>query len=391
MKIRYQIGMVCLLLASTVQAQHIEDVLQQIEQHNLSLQAQLQDTKAAVMEVQSANSLNDLSVSYSPFFAKNTDGVASSEFVVSQSFDFPTVYAVRHRSGKLQHRVLNWQQEAFRRNLLLEAKNLCLDMVLLNRKEALLKERKKNADELLELYLKRLEEGDAGILEVNKIKMERMNVQTEVAQNNAAHRTSLQSLLMMNGNHPILFSSTEYPEVDAPRNYSALYDEVMNKDADLQAAETAIQAAEKNLAVNRQNWLPKLEVGYRRNTALHEKNHGFLIGGSLPLFSNRKKVQIAKAQAVSTQLQFEHARLQAEAAVQSQFNEICQLQEAMQAYDVPLMYETLDMLKEAVMVGQLSIIDYYTEADNVYRNLQAYMELENQYQKLMAAVYKNRL
>ena len=46
------------------------------------------------------------------------------------------------------------------------------------------------------------------------------------------------------------------------------------------------------------------------------------------------------------------------------------------------------MLKEAVTAGQLSIIDYYTEADNVYRNLQAYMELENQYQKLMASITK---
>ena len=61
------------------------------------------------------------------------------------------------------------------------------------------------------------------------------------------------------------------------------------------------------------------------------------------------------------------------------------------AYDVELMHQTLDMLKEAVTAGQLSIIDYYTEADNVYRNLQAYMELENQYQKLMASIYKNRL
>ena len=33
--------------------------------------------------------------------------------------------------------------------------------------------------------------------------MERMNVQTEVAQNSAAHRTALQSLLAMNGNMPL--------------------------------------------------------------------------------------------------------------------------------------------------------------------------------------------
>ena len=63
----------------------------------------------------------------------------------------------------------------------------------------------------------------------------------------------------------------------------------------------------------------------------------------------------------------------------------------MKAYDVPLMHETLDMLKQAVMAGQLSIIEYYVEVDGVYRNLQAYIQIENQYQKLMADIYKNRL
>ena len=132
-------------------------------------------------------------------------------------------------------------------------------------------------------------------------------------------------------------------------------------------------------------------MGYRRNTAVGEKSNGFLVGGSLPLFSNRRKTKIARAQALSAQLQLDDARLQAEAQVQSQFNEMQQLREAMEAYDVVLMHKTLRLLYDAVRAGQLSIIDFYVEADNVYRNLQAYMQLENQYQKLMAAVYKNRL
>ena len=181
------------------------------------------------------------------------------------------------------------------------------------------------------------------------------------------------------------------PQVEALKDYNALYDEVMATDATLLAADAAARAAEKNISVSRQSWLPKLEIGYRRNTSLDEKSNGFLIGGSLPIFSNRKKHQIARAQAISAQYQLDNARLQAEAQVQSQFNEMQQLTTAMQAYDVELMHQTLDMLKEAVTAGQLSIIDYYTEADNVYRNLQAYMELENQYQKLMASIYKNRL
>lgn len=391
MRKQYMIGIVGLFLAGSLQAQNIADVLQSIERNNKELQAQLQLTEAAKMEVQTQNSLSDPTIDYSPFFAKGVDGVASSELVVSQEFDFPTLYAARRQSGKLQQEVLDRQQQAVRRSILLDAKNLCLDLIRLNQEKALLDARKKNADELLTLFEKRLQEGDAGILEVNKIKMERMNVQTEVTQNNAAHRTALQSLLAMNGNLPLEFTADTYPQIEKISDYNALYDEIMLTDADLLASDAAARAAAKEVSVNKQNWLPKLSVGYRRNTSLDEKSNGFLIGGSIPLFSNRKKVKIARAQEVGARLQLDNARLQAEATVQSRYNEVLQLQEAMKAYDVPLMHETLDMLKQAVMAGQLSIIEYYVEVDGVYRNLQAYIQIENQYQKLMADIYKNRL
>lgn len=380
-----------LFFSNGLQAQKIEEVLQSIEQHNKELQASQHGMEAAKMEVQALNNLEDPSVEYSPFFAKNIDGMASSELVVTQGFDFPTLYAARNRSGKLQQDVLDRQQQTVRRDILLKAKNLCLDLIRLNQERELLAERQKNADALLQLFEKRLKEGDANALEVNKIKMERMKVQTEVAQNHAAHRTALQQLLAMNGNLPLEFSETRYPQVEAIQDYHILYNEVMLSDAELQLADAAARAASEEVHVNKQNWLPKLEVGYRRNTSVGEKSNGFLVGGSFPIFSNRKKLKIAKAQAVSAGLQRDNTRLQIEARVQGQFNEMQQLREAMQAYDVTLMHHTLRLLYDAVTAGQLSIIDFYVEADNVYGNLQSYMMLENQYQKLMADIYKNRL
>ena len=380
-----------LVLSVGIHAQQIESVLQQIEQNNKELQAQQQLTKAAKMEVRTQNNLEDPKVSYSPFFGKGIDGVASSEMVVSMGFDFPSLYVSRHQEGNLQHAYLDYQQQTIRRDILLQAKNLCLDLIRLNQEHELLIARSKNANTLLELFEKRLEEGDANALDVNKIKMERMNVQTEVARNHAAHRTALQQLMAMNANLPLEFVDKTYPKVDLVRDYNQLYDEVMGSDVTIKAAMAAVRAAEKNVSVNKQQWIPTFEVGYRRNTSLNENFNGVLVGGSIPLFSNRKKVKIAKAQAISSQLTLDNARLQVEAAVQSQFNEIQQLREALDAYDVSLMYETLDMLNEAVTSGHLSVITYYVEADNVYKNLAAYMEVENQYQKVMAEVYKNRL
>lgn len=388
---KFNLFIAAFLFSGAVQAQSIDEILRSIEQNSPELKSQQQATHAAQMEVQTLNNLEDPSVEYSPFFAKGVEGVASSELVVKQGFDFPTLYAARKKQGKLQQEVLNRRNEMNRREVLLRAKTLCLDLIRLNQEQELLEQRKKNAEELLALFNERLEKGDANILEVNKIKMERMNVQTEVAQNAAAHRNALQQLLAMNGNLPLEFACSSYPVLTPVTSYSALYDEVMTTDATLLEADATARAADKELSVNRQNWLPKLEVAYQRNTSLGEKSNGFLVGGSIPLFSKRKRTQIARAQAISAQLQRDDVRLKTEANIQSQFNEIQQLNEAMQAYDIPLMHQTLDLLKQAVTAGQLSIIDYYVEAEGVYRNLQAYMEIENQYQKLMATVYKNRL
>lgn len=374
-----------------VQAQSINDVLQSIERNNKELLSQEQLSKAQKMENRTENNLPDPTVSYSSFY-RNGSGIGhGTELVATQGFDFPTQYITRNRQATLENEAIDKQHQAVRRDILLRAKNYCLDLILLNQEKALMDIRLKNADELNALYEKRLQTGDANILEVNKIKMEYMNIQTEVAQNNAAHRTALQALLAMNANQPISFSETAYPKVKEIQDYNQLREEVMVSDLNLQAATAFTRAAEKQVSVERQNWLPKLEAGFRRNTESEMSMNGFVIGGSIPLFSNRKKVQIAKAQAVSAQLMQEDAMLHVENNLMALFNEMKQLKEAMDTYDVPLMYRSLDLLKQALQEGQISLIAYFVEAETVYKNLQAYMKLENQYQKVMADIYKNEI
>ena len=386
-----QIITIALCIPMWLQAQNIDHVLQSIEQNNKELQSALQLTKAQKMENRTANNLPDPTVSYSSFYKNGAGPGHGTEFVASQGFDFPTQYITRNRQADLANEALSKEQLAIRRDILLKAKTLCIDLILLNQEKVLMDIRKQNADELEALYAKRLEAGDANILEVNKIKMERMNVQTEVAQNHASHRNALQALLAMNGNMPLEFAETQYPEVKEILDFNTLRDEVIASDLDLQALSFATKAADKQVSVNKQDWLPKLEAGFRRNTDTEMSMNGFVVGGSIPLFSNRKKVQIAKAQAISAQLMQEDAQLQVENNLMGLFNEMQQLKEAMNTYDVPLLHKTLDLLKQALKEGQISLIEYFVEAESVYKNLQARMQLENQYQKVMANIYKNEL
>ena len=370
----------------------IDSVLAAVERNNLELRALQQNNEASRLEIQSQNNLQqDLSVSYSPFFTRGYDGVSSSELVVSMGFDFPSQYVSRGKSGKLQNQALDMQYALQRRDILLQAQLLCLDLVRLNQEKELLDTRMANADELLALMEKRFAEGGANIIEVNKVKMERMNVRTLAAQNEAARQNALQSLRAMNGNIPVELLAAEYPAVSDIVDYDEFYAEVMATDAGILSAEASVDAAAQEIKVNRQNWLPKFEVGYRRNTAMTEASHGFLVGASLPLFSSRNKTKIAEARHTAAQSELENARLQAETQLQSRYNELQQIRSAVQTYDVPLMHSTLDALKSAVLAGQMSVIDYYVEADNVYGNLSTYLSLENQYRKLLAEAYRNRL
>lgn len=391
MKRRLIIIALCTLCLPRLQAQGVDELLQSVAQHNKALQAQRQADAAEKTGIEAENGLEDPSVEYSSFFSKGVSGQAGSELVVSQGFDFPTVYGQRSRAGRERKEAVDLRAEALRRDILLQAKNLCLELIRLNRLQDLLSRRMENADELLALFKDRLEAGDATLIDVNKIKMERMSIQTEVLQNNAAHRTALQSLLALNGNMPLTFDEREYPTVPDTRDFEALCSEALAADAALMAAEADTRAAQCTLSANRHGWLPKLEIGYRRNTGEDSKEHGFLVGGSIPLFSNRRQVKMARAQSVAAQLTADELRLQAEAALHAGFNEMQQLRKSMEVYDKPLMLQTLELLKASVKGGEMSVTDYFVEADQIYRNLQAFMELEYQYQKSAATLYKNRL
>ena len=221
--------------------------------------------------------------------------------------------------------------------------------------------------------------------------MELMSVRAAMAENGADHRTALQNLLAMNGNMPLEFNETVYPLAPELKSLDAVRDEVFGSDYGLRQAEAGSEAARKLVTVNKHGWLPKLEVGYGREGGKGEMLNGFIVGVSVPLFNNRGKVKAARARQLSAELEQEQAAQQLEADVQSLFNEAVSLRQSIQAYDTDLMTRTLDALKQAVESGQLSVIDYFTEAETVYANQERLADLENRFQKAVARLYKNSL
>lgn len=374
----------------SAKAQDINAVLKSVEQNNMELKALLKGNEAADIENKSQNTLEDLSIEYSPFFQSETSGIASSELVITQGFDFPTLYGARKKAGQLQRNVLDMQYQTARRDILVNAKKLCLDIINYNKQKQLLQERRKNADELLAMFELKFKNGDATSLELNKIKLDRMNLETELVQADTKHANAMQQLQALNGGQPIEVNMTEYPQAPADDEVT-MYEKAVATDWTIRTAQASVLAAEQDVKVNKQSWIPKFEIGYRRNTEGDNASNGFLIGGSIPLFSSKNKVKIAKARQTEAVMQHANARINAENSARTMINQMKQLKASADAYDVPLMRQTLKLLRTAVENGEISVTEYYVEADNIYKNMITYMDIERQYQDALTEIYKNEL
>ncbi len=384
------IAAIALAATASIKAQDINAVLKSIEQNNVELKALQKGNEAAGIEIKSQNTLEDLSIEYSPFFQSKVSGIASSELVITQGFDFPTLYGARKKAGKLQRNVLDMQYQTARRDILLNAKKLCLDIINYNKQKQLLQERRKNADELLAMFKVKFDNGEATSLELNKIKLDRMNLETELVQADTKHTNALQQLQALNGGLPIEVNMTEYPAVPAD-NDQTMYEKAVATDWNVRTAQASVLAAEQDVKVNKQSWIPKLEIGYRRNTDGDMASNGFLVGGSIPLFSSKNKVKIAKARQSEAVMQHANARINAENSARALVNQMKQLKASVDAYDVPLMRQTLKLLRTAVENGEISVTDYYVEAEGIYKNMVTYMDIERQYQDVVTEIYKNDL
>ena len=181
----------------------------------------------------------------------------------------------------------------------MQAKEICLDLVLLNQQRALLDQRRQNAEQLAELYAMRLETGDANILETNKIDLELLNAKTEARMNESARIAKLQELATLNGGIAIDFTDTTYMSDGDILSFEELCAEAVTSNPQLLTLKSEQVAARRQLSVNKSKSLPSFELGYRMNTATGgERFNGFLVGISIPLFSNRNNVKQAKAQAL---------------------------------------------------------------------------------------------
>ena len=133
-------------LSLGVRAQgHIDKVLKSVEENNKSLSANRKLTETQQLEARTGNYLSNPSVELEKTWAEGKDPGSDYSLTVAQSIDFPTAYARRNKLADLKATAYSYQYAAFRQQLLLSAKQQCIEIIYLRKQKALLDERVENA------------------------------------------------------------------------------------------------------------------------------------------------------------------------------------------------------------------------------------------------------
>ena len=389
----YILGLMLLGSLTTRAQSSIDQVLRSIETNNKSLQANTKMTDAQKLEAQTGKFLANPSVEWEQMWGNRNNPGSEYTLTVKQSLDFPTTYSNKNKLANLKANTIVFQSAAYRQQLLLNAKQTCIEIIYLRKQKSLLDERLANAETMFALYKKRFESGDANQLELNKIQLELLNAQNQSRLNKAALTAAEEQLRNLNGGKPITFDATDYPAGEELINFDQLQAAFMDADPNLKSLTGNQEIANREVKLSRSLTLPKFDVGYKRNAASdHVASNGFMVGVSIPLFENKNTVKKAKAQAEFATASLEDNRLNLKTNLQQLYQQAEALQISRADYAKVLEQQrNIELLNKALNAGQLSVIDYFTELTTIYDSHQSYLDVEKEYHSILAQLYQYKL
>ena len=374
------------------QSTTIESILKQVEQNNRELKALSEYAESEALALKAGNNLPN--PQFETFYLPLGRHAAGNytEFQLSQSFEFPTVY--RARSGLIAQQTaeLDWQYKAKRQEILAQAKDYCLNLVYLNKRlvaELLRVEQAQQVfKQLQELYKKE----QVGLLELNKAKVAWMQEQFKVRQLESDRKSLLLLLAGLNGGNKISFSATEY---DTPLHLAAkdsLWQQKLLKDPLMAQLKQQEVIARQRLRLARNKTLPNLMAGFNSQGVRGERFSGVYVGVSIPLWGNRNKVKAARARVSFRESLATSAVAQGYASFGKEFNDYQFMLSGFREYETTLSGLNSDkLLLQAYQLGELSFLEYYMELQFYRQAYDAMLEIQYQLYKSQNKLLKHQL
>ncbi len=377
-------------ISGGLQAQTFDSYIDQILASNPDLLSARAAAASELYEARSENALEDPEIELSRQWAKG-DSENKFEISVSQSFDWPGVYAARSKALKSQSRAMDYLNLSKELDARLEAKTLLLDIIYNKKQIKCLSEQFDAISRLVEKYTTGVERGELSRMDLMKLKIERIRISNsldEAKLQSAVLKQSLSALAGGNSCDDIIAAMNEYPEevILSVEDYDRILTE-----ADPQGKYNMLMAQSQRDIVKAESRkrLPALSLGYIYSREDGDTFNGMSVGVSLPFFSARNKVKAARALETSMQYEQQSIALQRKATMES--NRVKTVDLFRRMNEMQSVFKNSDatsMLLKALEGGQISVLEYLNEVQYYLEARNELLTLEYEYQVAAANLNK---
>lgn len=363
----------------------IDSILVLIEENNTTLKALRENVLSQKLENRTGIFLESPEIGFNYLWGNPSAIGKRKDFSIVQTLDIPTITGMKSRAAGEKNQLIEWQYKGERMNILLEAKQHCIDLIYYNALSKELSMRLEHAETLANAYKERLDKGDANILEYNKAKLNLSTVKGEMSRVDIERGALIAQLKRLNGGIALSIEADRFPEVELPLSFDDWYAEAEQKSPVLAYIRQEIEVGKRQVSLNKAMSLPVFSAGYMSEKVVGERFQGISIGVSIPLWENKNRVKQANAAVRAAQFREIDGKRQFFEQIHIAYRRASGLKATAEMFRQSLdSANNSELLKKALDAGEISLLDYIVEMGLYYDSVNQTLEAERDYMKAYA-------
>lgn len=372
-------------MGSSLLAQNtIDSVLALIERNNTTLSALQKRAEAVMIGNKTGIFIQNPEVEFDYLWGNDVVG-NRTDFSVKQRFDFPTVYAYKNQISDIKNEQVELEYQKQRKELLLNARLICYDLIYSNAVKAELSKRLNHAQSIADAYKSKMEVGETNILEYNKAQLNLLNLNKAMESLTIEQDALLAELARLNGGVLIIFTESEFQSTILPVDFEQWYVQAEQSNPLFNWLKKEVELTQKQISLNKALSMPKFQAGYMSESVVGQDFKGVTVGLSIPLWENKNTVKYAKANAIALENTASDNKMQLYSHLKVLHTKAISLQNNVSDYQSKLQFfNNSDLLKKALDKGEITLINYILELSIYYESVNNLLILERDMNKTIA-------
>lgn len=368
---------------------NVDNYLSLVSRNNKSIIANQKYWETKGAEYSTGLTLYDPQMEYDYLFGYPSGAGNQRDFALTQRIDFPSVYSRKRALSKQQINRAGMEQRVFRQEIMLKAKLLCLEMILHNKKQKEIEHRFHDIAALSKTFENRVEKGDATITDLNKIKLKLLEVKHSLAVSQMEIANLQTRMDDLNGGQAFSFADAVYPAESFVPDFEILDSTIEANDPIIAVYDQERRIAEMQIRVQKAMQMPGIEIGYHSQTILGQSYRGAHAGITVPLWENRNKLKATKFALEYTKANTDRHREEHKCENKELYNQLTTHRLLLNEY--VSLFESMNnksLLDKSLNLGQITVVDYLAEEQFSFDTYIKYLDVELEYHKALATLFK---